>query len=45
MRYGSGSGEQSVTGFRENDDSNSYWMVTGKYGSKCERGLILYIFL
>ncbi|KAG4105689.1 hypothetical protein H8356DRAFT_1026947 [Neocallimastix lanati (nom. inval.)] len=38
VRYGSGSGEQSVTGFGENDDSNSYWTVTGKYGVECERG-------
>jgi len=38
VRYGSGSGEQSVTGFNENDDSNSYWMVTGKFGKDCERG-------
>ncbi|ORX88292.1 hypothetical protein BCR32DRAFT_214691 [Anaeromyces robustus] len=38
VRYGSGSGEQSVTGFNENDDSNSYWTVTGKYGDICARG-------
>ncbi|ORX43813.1 mannosyltransferase [Piromyces finnis] len=38
VRYGSGSNEQSVTGFNENDDSNSYWMVTGKFGKDCERG-------
>jgi dolichyl-phosphate-mannose--protein O-mannosyl transferase len=24
--YGSGSGQQSVTGFPEGDDSNSYWV-------------------
>jgi dolichyl-phosphate-mannose--protein O-mannosyl transferase len=26
VAYGSGSGQQSVTGFPEGDDSNSYWV-------------------
>nr|XP_028564304.1 stromal cell-derived factor 2 isoform X2 [Podarcis muralis] len=30
VRYGSGSGQQSVTGVTTVDDSNSYWRVRGK---------------
>lgn len=29
IAYGSGSGQQSVTGFQGGDDSNSYWVVRG----------------
>jgi dolichyl-phosphate-mannose--protein O-mannosyl transferase len=29
VSYGSGSGQQSVTGFPEGDDSNSYWVSIG----------------
>ncbi|KAG8122542.1 hypothetical protein E2320_018040 [Naja naja] len=38
VRYGSGSGQQSVTGVTSVDDSNSYWRVRGKSSSVCERG-------
>ncbi len=27
VNYGSGSGQQSVTGFQDENDANSYWMV------------------
>ncbi|KAL5229403.1 hypothetical protein ABZP36_028179 [Zizania latifolia] len=45
--YGSGSGQQSVTGFPEVDDSNSYWIVwpvpdsSAKQGDTIETGSII----
>ncbi|BAF23818.1 stromal cell-derived factor 2-like protein [Oryza sativa Japonica Group] len=45
--YGSGSGQQSVTGFPEVDDSNSYWIVrpspdsSAKQGDAIETGSII----
>ncbi|CAK7290399.1 Stromal cell-derived factor 2 [Vulpes lagopus] len=38
VRYGSGSGQQSVTGVTSVDDSNSYWRIRGKTATVCERG-------
>lgn len=38
VRYGSGSGQQSVTGVSAVDDSNSYWRIRGKTSTVCERG-------
>ncbi|XP_064379350.1 stromal cell-derived factor 2 [Dromaius novaehollandiae] len=38
VRYGSGSGQQSVTGVSAVDDSNSYWRVRGRTAAACERG-------
>ncbi|XP_030656437.1 stromal cell-derived factor 2 isoform X1 [Nomascus leucogenys] len=38
VRYGSGSGQQSVTGVSSVDDSNSYWRIRGKTATVCERG-------
>ncbi|KAG5537437.1 hypothetical protein RHGRI_024757 [Rhododendron griersonianum] len=43
--YGSGSGQQSVTGFPNVDDSNSYWIVrpvpdSGKQGDAIKSGAI-----
>ncbi|XP_033904365.3 stromal cell-derived factor 2-like [Acipenser ruthenus] len=38
VRYGSGSGQQSVTGVTTVDDSNSYWTVRGKSNTVCQRG-------
>ncbi|KAG1444457.1 hypothetical protein G6F56_010289 [Rhizopus delemar] len=35
---GSGSGQQSVTGFPESDDANSLWIVRAAFGNVCERG-------
>ncbi|KAM4702450.1 stromal cell-derived factor 2 [Discoglossus pictus] len=38
VRYGSGSGQQSVTGVTTVDDGNSYWRIRGKTSTVCERG-------
>jgi len=38
VKYGSGSGQQSVTGTEQIDDHNSYWAVRGKYKDTCDRG-------
>lgn len=38
VKYGSGSGQQSVTGVGSSDDHNSYWRVRGKTGVSCTRG-------
>lgn len=38
VKYGSGSGQQSVTGVESADDANSYWRVRGKAGGPCQRG-------
>jgi len=38
VKYGSGSGQQSVTGVESVDDHNSYWQVKGKHGTACKRG-------
>nr|DAD45214.1 TPA_asm: hypothetical protein HUJ06_003444 [Nelumbo nucifera] len=45
--YGSGSGQQSVTGFPNVDDSNSYWIVkpvpdpSAKQGDKIKSGTLI----
>lgn len=38
VKYGSGSGQQSVTAVESADDHNSYWRVRSKMGSNCVRG-------
>ena len=38
VTYGSGSGQQSVTGFRGETDSNSYWWLKGTDQQGCVRG-------
>lgn len=38
VKYGSGSGQQSVTGTPNADDVNSYWQIRGDIRSDCERG-------
>ena len=38
VTYGSGSGQQSVTGFRGETDSNSYWWLKGTDQHGCVRG-------
>ncbi|KAL5013577.1 hypothetical protein ScPMuIL_007847 [Solemya velum] len=38
VKYGSGSGQQSVTAVDSTDDHNSYWTVRGKTGAQCTRG-------
>ncbi|CAI9585680.1 unnamed protein product [Staurois parvus] len=41
VRYGSGSGQQSVTGVTAADDGNSYWRIRGKTSTVCERGRLI----
>ncbi|KAJ6957074.1 stromal cell-derived factor 2-like protein [Populus alba x Populus x berolinensis] len=36
--YGSGSGQQSVTGFPNVDDANSYWIVRPQSGTNAKQG-------
>jgi dolichyl-phosphate-mannose--protein O-mannosyl transferase len=38
VKYGSGSGQQSVTGVENSDDVNSHWVVKGRTGGQCDRG-------
>ncbi|UJR37470.1 hypothetical protein I4U23_030173 [Adineta vaga] len=38
VKYGSGSGQQSVTGTPNADDVNSYWQIRGDIRNDCERG-------
>lgn len=38
VSYGSGSGQQSVTGFSERDDPNSFWMIRAAHSMQCIRG-------
>jgi len=38
VKYGSGSGQQSVTGTETQEDINSYWAVKGKSDKLCQRG-------
>lgn len=39
VKYGSGSGQQSVTGVSNGDDVNSYWVImSGSNKPQCERG-------
>lgn len=37
-KIGSGSGQQSVTGFPNADDGNSFWIVEAASGKVCSRG-------
>ncbi|XP_012284837.1 stromal cell-derived factor 2 [Orussus abietinus] len=38
IKYGSGSGQQSVTGIEVQEDGNSYWLVKSETGKQCTRG-------
>ncbi|XRB24489.1 stromal cell-derived factor 2-like protein [Pseudoscourfieldia marina] len=38
VQYGSGSGQQSVTGYKDGDDSNDYWIVHGAFRTNCTQG-------
>ncbi|CRK99550.1 CLUMA_CG012867, isoform A [Clunio marinus] len=38
VKYGTGSGQQSVTGIENSDDVNSHWVLKGETGKVCERG-------
>ncbi|XP_006894667.1 PREDICTED: stromal cell-derived factor 2-like protein 1 [Elephantulus edwardii] len=39
IKYGSGSGQQSVTGVEASDDANSYWRIRGGPEGACPRGV------
>ncbi|XP_068594961.1 stromal cell-derived factor 2-like protein 1 [Brachionichthys hirsutus] len=41
VKYGSGSGQQSVTGVETADDANSYWQIRGRSDRPCQRGLAI----
>ncbi len=44
VKYGSGSGQQSVTAVKSADDHNSYWQVMPAFGVKgIERGYISFL--
>jgi len=38
VKYGSGSGQQSVTATEQEEDNNSYWTVRGRVEKMCQRG-------
>lgn len=38
VKYGSGSGQQSVTGVEAMDDVNSHWVIKALLGKQCPRG-------
>lgn len=38
VKYGSGSGQQSVTGTDKQEDINSYWQIRPKADEQCDRG-------
>lgn len=38
IKYGSGSGQQSVTGTSAKEDGNSYWLVKAGTKKQCTRG-------
>ncbi|XP_068956885.1 stromal cell-derived factor 2-like protein 1 [Petaurus breviceps papuanus] len=38
VKYGSGSGQQSVTGVEGSEDANSYWRIRGGAEGQCPRG-------
>lgn len=41
VKYGSGSGQQSVTGTDTTDDVNSHWAILGPLNKTCKRGYIV----
>lgn len=38
VKYGTGSGQQSVTATEIQEDVNSHWVIKAKTGRQCERG-------
>lgn len=41
VKYGTGSGQQSVTGTKLQEDSNSHWLIKAATGKTCSRGYVL----
>ena len=44
VKYGSGSGQQSVTGTDQKEDVNSHWAVLGPINETCKRGSSSFLF-
>lgn len=40
VKYGTGSGQQSVTGTESQEDVNSHWVIKGEMKKQCLRGLV-----
>lgn len=40
VKYGTGSGQQSVTGTETQEDVNSHWVIKGETKKLCNRGLV-----
>jgi dolichyl-phosphate-mannose--protein O-mannosyl transferase len=38
IKYGTGSGQQSVTAIEAKEDGNSYWLIKGPTEKQCIRG-------
>lgn len=38
VKYGTGSGQQSVTAIDIQEDNNSHWLVRAETGKNCKRG-------
>lgn len=38
VKYGTGSGQQSITGTELQEDTNSHWTVLGALNEPCDRG-------
>lgn len=41
VKYGSGSGQQSVTAVELSDDHNSHWLVRSPQAEACKRGYVV----
>ncbi|CAL2029352.1 unnamed protein product [Caenorhabditis brenneri] len=41
VKYGSGSGQQSVTAVKNSDDINSHWQIYPALGAQCGRGDVI----
>lgn len=42
IKYGSGSGQQSVTGISTKEDGNSYWLIKAETKRQCVRGYVTF---
>jgi len=43
VKYGTGSGQQSVTGTDILEDVNSHWTIKGDSTTQCQRGSVLFL--
>lgn len=44
IKYGTGSGQQSVTGTEVQEDVNSHWLIKAEMKNNCIRGYVIVIF-